>query len=202
MPSSSPSAPVVFTFRAPRWGHLVALLAAGFLTAIFLRVLIAGLGELESPLATKDWPLAVGVCVGAAVGLFLCGVFAYRLFRNPPTLKILEAGFEYCPAGVSTGLIKWSDVVELRDESVLTSLVGQPGRRPVTAVVLRNPDDYVKQFPAALRPIFAVNRKLNSSPILITPGEFGADHDAIIAIMRENVIKAARASDAPESRAP
>ncbi len=162
------------------------------LTAVAIRVLFFGWGEIESPLQTQAWGFASIVGGGALVSLLLSVGFAYRWLRNPPTLRLYAEGFEYLPAGVSTGLVKWSDVVELRDETVLVSLVGTPSHRPVTAVVLRNPDDYLARFPAALRPIFAANRKLNSSPILIGQGEFGPDHGAIMARMRENVAKAAR----------
>ncbi|HLP24794.1 MAG TPA: STM3941 family protein [Acidobacteriota bacterium] len=187
-PRSAPQA--VYAHRSPRWPHLISLLGAAILTAVAIRVLFFGLGEIESPIHTREWGFASVVGIGALVGLSLCVGFAYRLLRNPPTLRLYEEGFEYSPAGVSTGLIRWSDVVELRNESVLVSMVGTPARRPVTAVVLRNPEDYERRFPAALRPVFALNRRLNSSPILITPGEFGPDHDAILAVMRENVAKA------------
>lgn len=187
---------VVFEHRSPRWSHFVGLIAAAAMSGLALRTLLSGLGELDSPLQTQAWGLAAGLGSVAALGLFLCGFFAYRWLRNPPTLKFTEEGFEYSPAGVSTGLIKWGDVVELRDETVITSVVGQPGKRPVTAVVLRNPDKYVSRFPAAMRPLFALNRKLNSSPIMIMRGEFGRDHDAILAAMRENIAKAARKPEA------
>jgi hypothetical protein len=172
----------------------LSLLGSVILAAVAIQVLFFGLGEIESPLQTQAWGFASVVGLGALVSLLLSVGFAYRALRNPPTLRFYEDGFEYSPAGVSTGLIRWSDVVELRDETVLVSLVGTPARRPVTAVVLRNPDDYVRRFPAALRPLFAANRKLNSSPILIADGEFGPDHGAIMAIMRENVAKAAQPS--------
>lgn len=189
-----PTPPTVYSYRSPRWPHFLSLLGAIILTAVAIRVLFFGLGEIESPLKTQAWGLAVGVGAGGLVSLLLSIGFAYRWLRNPPTLRFYEEGFEYSPAGVSTGLIKWNDVVELRDETVLVSLVGTPARRPVTAVVLRNPDDYLGRFPAALRPLLAANRKLNSSPILIAQGEFGPDHAAILAIMRENVAKARDAS--------
>lgn len=185
-----PTPHAVYSHRSPRWPHFVSLLAALILATVAIRVLFFGLGELESPLQTQSWGLAAGVGVGGLVSLLLSVGFAYRWLRNPPTLRLYEDGFEYSPAGVSTGLIKWSDVVELRDETVLVSLVGTPARRPVTAVVLRNPDDYTRRFPSALRPLFAANRKLNSSPILIAAGEFGPEHEAILAVMRENVAKA------------
>ncbi len=185
-----PTPQTVYSYRSPRWPHFLSLLGAIILTAVAIRVLFFGLGEIESPLKTQSWGLATGVGVGGLVSLLLSVGFTYRWLRNPPTLRLYEDGFEYSPAGVSTGLIKWSDVVELRDESVLVSLVGTPSRRPVTAVVLRNPDDYLDRIPAPLRPIFIVNRKLNSSPILIAAGEFGPDHGAILALMRENVAKA------------
>lgn len=191
---STPSKPhAVYSYRSQRWPNFVAMLGALLLTAVAARILFYGLGEIESPLQTRERGLAAAVGLGGAVSLLLALNFAYRGLRNPPMIRFFADGFDYSPTGVSTGLIKWSDVVELRDETVLVSLVGSPSHRPVTAVVLRNPDEYLNRFPAVLRPIFAANRKLNSSPILIPKGEFGPDHGAILAIMRENVAKAAPA---------
>ena len=189
MPRRSDPRPVLYERRMPRWPHAVALLGALLLTSVAIRILFFGLGEIESPVETADWGKAA---IFGAVGLvcvFLSGVFAYRLVRNPPTLVLFEDGFEYTPAGVSTGLIKWSDVLELRDETLVVNVTNARNNRRVTAVVLRDPEEYMSRFPAALRPVFAANLNLNSSPILITPGEFGDDHDAIIAIMRENIAK-------------
>lgn len=164
--------------------HLVSLVAAAVLTSAFVYFIFLRAG------ADFDAGWKIGFGAAIAVGVFLTVVFTFRLIRNPPYFVLYEHGFEYSPGGVSTGLIKWTDVLELREESVLNSLAGTPGRRAVTAVVLRNPEELVRRFPAALRPLFELRMKMNSSPILIARGEFGGDSTALMTILREQVAKA------------
>lgn len=175
---------VIYDRRTPRWMNFVAFIAAGALTAAFVYFVFLK-EDADFDLAGK-----IGFGFASVVSGSLALLSLYRIVRDPPYFVMYEDGFEYSPGGVSTGLIKWTDVRELRDESVLNSKVGTPARLPVTAVVLRNPDEYVRRFPSALRPLFELRMKMNSSPILISRGEFGGDQPAIIAIMREQVAKA------------
>lgn len=184
---------IIYDVRAPRWAHFVALVPTIALTGfmgwfVFLRENVPDeFGRTEEIAPAGQFMFGFFVLIG----IFLIGVFTYRLFANPPYFLMYEDGFEYSPGGVSTGLIKWSDIVELKDETVLTSSGGLgPSRMPVTAVVLRNPQEYIARFPAALEPLFKARMKMNSSPILITRSEFGREHDALLGIMREQVAKA------------
>lgn len=185
---------IIYDVRAPRWMHFAALVPTMALTGfmgwfVFLREIVPDeFGRTEEIPMTGQFIFGFFVLIG----IFLIGVFTYRLFTNPPYFIMYEDGFEYSPSGVSTGLIKWSDVEELREEKVLTnrSGIGGPAWMPVTAVVLRNPQEYIARFPAALGPLFKLRMKMNSSPILIGKSEFGHEHDALLAIMREQVAKA------------
>jgi hypothetical protein len=183
---------VIYDRRIPRWIHLACLVPTIGLTGLMAWVVFFRQPS-DDPFNRVEEIDATGQIIFGffvLVGVFMTGVFVYRLFRNPPYFILYEDGFEYSPGGVSTGLIKWSDIVELRDETVLDGGASGQGRSPVTAVVLRNPGKYVERFPAVLRPLFAQRMQMNSSPILISQAEFGRDHDAILAIMRGQVAKA------------
>ena len=88
------------------------------------------------------------------------------------------------------GIIRWTDVLELREETMLHGDGGYPTRRLVTAVVLRNPEEYLARLPTVLRPLIQKRLEMNSSVILIPRGEFGGDDGAVVGIMREQVQKA------------
>ncbi len=184
---------VILEHRAPRLAHLVCALAGALLTTVFILVGWFGLGDRDPLFTAPDsgWEIKLGLSVATVVGAALTLGFFYRLIKNPPTIVVYEEGFEYVPAGVSTGLIKFSDVIEFRDEIVVRSITNRNNGTLVTAVVLRNPDEYVRRFPSGLRHLMQARLQTNSSPILITPGEFGPDHDRIMAMIRERVAKAA-----------
>lgn len=132
----------------------------------------------------------VGAGIALAVSALMVAVSAVRLVRHRPYFIIYEHGFEYSPGGVSMGTIRWTDVLELREETVLHGDSGFPARRVATAVVLRNPEEYLARFPMVLRPLIQQRLAMNSSVILIPRGEFGGKDAAIVGIMREQVKKA------------
>lgn len=185
--------PVLYQRRSSRWAHLICVIAALLLTLALLVAAFEGFGDLDPLFSSPDigWDMKVALTLAIMGGVFMTFVFAYRLAKNPVVLTVYEDGFEYIPAGISTGLIKFSDVLELRDEGVVTSIVDRSGGvRGVTAVVLRDPAEYTRRFPAGLRHLMEARGKMNSSPILIVRGEFGAEHDRILAMLRERVAKA------------
>ena len=183
---------VLYDHRAPRWVHAVALIPTIALTGFMTWFVFLQEHQPDAFGRTEEIDLTGKFMFGffVLIGVFLTGVFTYRLFANPPYFILYSDGFEYSPGGVSTGIIKWTDVEELRDETVLTSHGSGTARVAATAVVLRNPGEYMARFPAVLEPLFRIRMKMNSSPILITKGEFGREHEALLAIMREQVAKA------------
>jgi hypothetical protein len=181
--------------RAPRLGHFIFLLAAIGLTGFMTYFVF-----LQDP-STSPFEQAEEIGAGAKVifgfliliGFFMTGVFAYRLIKNPAYFVITEEGFEYSPGGVSTGLVRWGDILELREEKVITNRngLGGPVYEVALAVVLRNPEEYVARYPQALKPLFAVRQALNSTPLLMRPSDFGDDYRSILTIMREQVARQA-----------
>lgn len=164
--------------------HFIALVASAGLVCVLVWFLFLN-EEAEHPL---EWKLGGGAAV--AIGTFMAAMSAYRLVRNPAYFVIREDGFEYSPGGVSTGLIRWSDIEELREEEVLDGNRGVMSRSRVTAVVLRDADSYMKRFPAALRPLLVSRTQQNGSAILIPHAEFGGKQRAVIALLQEQIEKA------------
>ncbi len=164
--------------------HGAVLVAAASLVAVFAYFLLA------TPRADGDAGWRIGAGIALTVSALMVVVSALRLIRHRPYFIIYEHGFEYAPGGVSTGIIRWADVVELREETVLHGDAGFPTRRAVTAVVLRNPEEYQARFPTVLRPLLQMRQAMNSSVVLIPRGEFGGDDVALVEIMREQVAKA------------
>lgn len=175
---------VLYACRTPRWIQWLVLLAATALMGVLARIILGQEG------ANLDTGWRIGVAIALAVSTAFVGVSAYRLIRHRPYFVIYEHGFEYSPGGVSTGLVRWTDVVELRDETVLHGDGGFPARRAVTAVVLRNPTEYLARFPRVFRPLMKLRQTMNSSTILIPRGEFGGNDAAVIRMMREQMAKA------------
>lgn len=188
--------------RAPLWAHGVVLLFTIGLTGAMTYVVFL------HDQATGGFGPDVAMGPGAKtifgffilIGIFMIGVTIYRLVKNPPYFVMTEEGFEYSPGGVSTGLIRWGDIAELREENVITDRggIGGPAFEVAVAVVLRNPEEYVARFPAALKPLFVLRGKLNSSPLLMRPSDLGRDYQSIMTIMREQVQQ--HAGHSPASR--
>jgi hypothetical protein len=181
---------ILYSIRAPRWVHLVSMLPTIAVTSaiayfVFVREPVSdGFGSTTE--IGGDFKLIFGGFV--LLGIFLTGVFAYRFVKRPSGFMMTEEGFEYSPGGVSTGLIRWGDVIELKEESVLTSGSGiAPRRESALAVVLSNPEEYLARFPAALRPLLALRAQTNSSPLLLNPRDLGRDYGVVIGMMREQV---------------
>ncbi len=162
----------------------VVLLAAALLAAAFAYFLFVR----ERTNDDAGWRIGAGIALAGSVFMFV--VSAVRLIRHRPYFILYEHGFEYSPGGVSTGIIRWTDVLELREETLMHGDGGFPARRGVTAVVLRNPEEYLARFPAVLRPLLQMRQAMNSSAILIPRGEFGGNDVALVKIMREQVAKA------------
>lgn len=182
---------ILYEKRAPRWIHFICLL----LTIVLVGTM-AYFVFLQEP-SSHPFEQSEEIDAGGKmifgflilIGVFMTGVFAYRLLKNPAYFVITEEGFEYSPGGVSTGLIRWGDIAEFREENVITSHsgIGGPAIEVALSVVLRNPEEYVARYPKVLKPLFAVRQAMNSSPLLMRPSDFGRDYQSILTIMREQV---------------
>lgn len=178
---------VLLQIRAKRWPNLLLLVAALGLATAFVWIVFV------SPPGGEASPDTVKVIFGffTAVCLFLAYHFGRRLVSSPPVLELTDEGFTYEPAGVSTGLIRWADIHEVREETVRVGR-GYIGRSPVAlAVVLKDPDGYKERFPAVLRPLFDFREEETDTPLLLDPTDFGSAYARAKALMEERIRMAA-----------
>ena len=170
--------------RPARIWYLVALVPTLGLTAFILYWSFGREVDPADELPTHFKLMMAGM---AGIGVLLSGSFAYRFVRQPAIFSMDEEGFSYAPGGVSTGLIRWADVVELKEEGVLEGDTGGTRISAALAVVLRNPDEYIARFPRVLRPLFIARGQLNSSPLMLNIADFGADYPRVKALMEEQI---------------
>lgn len=183
---------LLYEHRPARWPHAVAFLATLALVTIFVDLVILPEADLL-PLKTEEEIDPVGQVVFGfftLIGLFLLGVFGYRFVRNPWTFRLTDEGFEYNPAGVSSGFIRWDEVVEIKPVPVKMNF-GGPRTLMVVGVVLKDPHSYVARHPAALGVLFDYRRYESGTPLVFQFREFGRDHDRVVALMQEQVARAA-----------
>jgi hypothetical protein len=171
--------------RSSRWGYLPLAAAALFMGSFF----VAYLFFWEH--LPEEAPDAVATTVFAALSLacaFLAVHWVRALVVNPAMLELDDQGFTYCPAGVSTGLIAWRDVMELRDITVTVGGSGYgPEPTPVLAVVLHDPEAYRARFPALLRPLLQARQGLSGTSLVIDLNHLGPRRAEVRAAMEAHI---------------
>ncbi len=182
---------LLYEQRPPRWVHAVALVPTIGLVVLFADIVFfPELGVL--PLETEEEIDLMGKLIFGFftfVGVFLIGVFSYRLVKAPWTFRMTDEGFEYNPAGVSSGFIRWEDVAEIKYVPVTTNR-GGPRRIMTVGIILKDPHSYIARYPAALGVLFEFRKYESETPLVFQFREFGRDHDRVVAMMQEQVAKA------------
>lgn len=182
---------ILYEQRSPRIVHLIALLG----TLILVGALVGFVFLPGSDPGPGGAPVEIGntgrIVFGflTLAGIFLSGVFGYRLIKNPVTFRMTEEGFEYNPSGVSTGLIRWTDIEEIKYVPVLTnrSGIGGPARLFPVGIILKDPQSYIARHPAAMGVLFEYRKFESGTPLVFTFGEFGRNHERVVAMMQEQV---------------
>ena len=182
---------LLYEQRPPRWVHAVCLLPTIGLVALFTDlVFLPDIGLL--PIETEEEIDLMGKLIFGfftLVGFFLIGVFSYRLIKNPWTFRMTDEGFEYNPAGVSTGFIRWEDVAEIKYVPVTTDR-GGPTKIMTVGIILKDPHSYIARYPAALGVLFEYRKYESETPLVFLANAFGRDQDRVVAMMQEQVTKA------------
>lgn len=185
---------ILYEQRPPRWVHAIFLLPALGLSVLFIDLVFLPDRDLLPLTVEEKFSTLEQVLFGAftLIAVFMSGVLLYRLIRNPWTFRLTDEGFIYNPAGVSTGLIRWTDIVEIRDVPVTTqnSVVGGQAPLMTTGIILKDPHSYIARYPAALGVLFEFRKYDSGTPLVFQFKEFGRDHDKVIALMKEQVRRA------------
>ncbi|MBU3714849.1 MAG: hypothetical protein FGM46_07865 [Ferruginibacter sp.] len=129
-----------------------------------------------------------GIPIMMAVSAFLMIAFTVQMIKNPSIFTISDEGFVYNPAGVSSGLILWSDIIEIRETDVIVKRGNKnTGTEKVFAVILKNPDQYIQQKSAALRPLLRLRLKMSNTPLILNIADLGKNPGDVIAILKKFV---------------
>lgn len=180
--------------RSPRWVHVPFLIGDIILLAVFTQVVFLGGGEPDAFGRQEDLGLGFKLVFGffMAIGVFMFFVLLYRIIKAPAVFVMDSEGVYMNPAGVELGRFKWSEIAEIRETEVIGSRTGRGGPRllPAVAIVLKDPEAYIKNFPKLMSPLFKFREAEAGTPLLLQPEMFGARYAEIVAKMREEVAKA------------
>lgn len=182
--------------RQPRWGAAVAvlaLLAFGAIMAFAFQQLGEPGGPFDPPSQPVPLEAKVAVAFFGVIWVFLLIAFTVRTIRNPAWFVLTRKGFVYRPGDVSAGLVRWEDVVEIKEDAVLGSgPPGGPTLRPTLVIVLRNGhrhnDGYNPLLGMVVRLGTGVLRAQTGGrgDIYLDPTDFGARYEEVRALLHEH----------------
>ena len=124
--------------------------------------------------------VAIGVQV---VGAFLVFQCIRQFIKSPVIFRMDQEGFEYNPAGVSSGLVRWKEIDSVRETAITTMSGNAPGKTKVLAVKMKDPKAYRSRYNAVLRGALALSEEFNDATVLIEPAALGKQYDEIKEIM-------------------
>jgi hypothetical protein len=197
-PGDAATSGVLLELRSPRGAAALAMVGAGLLVAAGFSVAFVPKETLDgwnviNPFAGMPFHELALFGLFGAIGAFLAIAFAVRTLVNPPWFLLTREGFFYAPGGVSAGLVRWSDVKDIRESQVLSS--GRAGRRgptmqPTLVVTLKSPDRYVARYTPMLRLLVrattaVLRAQTRGGDIYLDPSHFGDRYPEITAKMRE-----------------
>ncbi len=191
------SGEVVLQLQGSRGGSvamLIALLVLGAAVAYGLDLQRQGDAFDHAEPLTLEWRAVIAFF--SVVWALLLLVSVVRAVRNPPWFVLTGKGFVYQPGDVSAGLIRWEDVVDIKEDQVLSaSGSGGPILRTALVVVLRDGERYVARYNPVLA---AVVRRATgalraqtggSGDLYLDPAHFGARYDEVKALMIDNATR-------------
>lgn len=121
---------------------------------------------------------------------FLLIAFGRQLFTTSYLFIATTKGFQYIPSGISSGLVLWEDIEEVRESSVLSgNNIGGPTAVPVLGIKLRSPEKYASQYNPALQELILLGGKLNNfqtegvGDLLLNPAHFGQRYEEVKALI-------------------
>lgn len=182
--------------RQPRWGaalSVLALLVFGAIMAFAFQQLGEPGGPLDPPSQPVPLEAKVAVVFFGVIWVFLLIAFTVRTVRNPAWFVLTRKGFVYRPGDVSGGLVRWEDVVEIKEDAVLGSgPPGGPTLRPTLVIVLRNGHRHNDGY----NPLLAMVVRMGTGAlraqtggrgdIYIDPTHFGARYEEVKALLHEH----------------
>lgn len=192
-----PSDPVLVLRRSRGVGAILPL--------VMVLVLVGGLASLaflpEDTLADFDvqnpftedlaFEFKAMIALFAGIAAFLIVAFTVRAVANPPWFVLTRHGFLYRPGDVSAGLVRWSEISDIKTSAVLSGDGGYgPTAKPVLVVTLKHPERYNANYTPLLGMLVraltpALRAQTGGGDLFIDPVDFGADYEKVVALMQE-----------------
>jgi len=190
---------VILELRRPRnvVGTLVSVLllvwlVGGLATLAILPEDTLSEWNLQNPFAEMTPEFMAFTALFAAIAAFLIVAFTVRGLRNPAWFLLGDLGFVYRPGDVSAGVVRWSEIREIKASEVLSSSGrAGPELKPVMVVSLKHPERYnegynplLRQLIRRLTPVLAA--QTGGGDLFLDPADFGADYERVLGLMREH----------------
>jgi hypothetical protein len=176
------------------WLALTVWLVGGLASLAFVPSDVLADIDVQNPFA-EDLSLEfkAAIALFGGIGLFLIVVFTTRTIRNRPWFLLGSLGFVYRPGDVSPGVVRWSDIREIKTGEVLASRGrADPTLKPTLIVILKHPERYVQRYTPLLGLLVRALTKLlpvqtEGGDLYLDPSDFGADYEKVLALMRERI---------------
>ncbi|RYY96299.1 MAG: hypothetical protein EOO11_13815 [Chitinophagaceae bacterium] len=120
------------------------------------------------------------------VGGFLCIKLAGRFLKNEALLRIDDEGIESNEGGITSGLIRWSEIREVREIEIPWN--GRASRtQTVLAVYLHDPEKQRSRYNPALRALTNFAGELMGASVLLTKSLLGNEYNRAVQAIRSKV---------------
>ncbi|MFZ5636505.1 MAG: hypothetical protein ACOY82_07940 [Pseudomonadota bacterium] len=188
---------VIVALRQPRgvsaviWLALLLWMTLGLASLAFLPEETLAEWNLQNPFVDMDIEFKAATALFAGIALFLIVAFATRALHNRPWFLLGDLGFVYRPGDVSAGVVRWSEVRDIRTGEVLSAQGrGASALKPALIVSLKHPERYTAGYTPLLRLLIraltpALRAQTGGGDLYLDPQDFGADYDKVVALMRE-----------------
>jgi hypothetical protein len=186
-------ADVLIKIEAPhnKLGTVITLLVVlGF--AVLVNLLLFSPETILQPQQLEEITIAEKSIFGFFYVLchLLLIVFVRQLFTTNYLFIATAKGFQYTPAGISSGWVLWEDIEEIRESSVLSgNNIGGPKVVPVLGIKLRLPEKYAANYNPALQKLILLGGQLNNfqtegaGDLLMNPADFGERYEEVKALI-------------------
>ena len=129
-----------------------------------------------------------GTLMGA-IGIYF---YSKKLFDKRPGLIIDEKGIVENATVFSFGLIPWTDIAEIYDNSIQVSMAS---KQSFITIGLTNPDIYIAREGSAIkRKLMELNLKNYGSPVHISTNGFEMNHHKVLELLTERFEMSQRVS--------
>lgn len=117
------------------------------------------------------------------MGLFGCYTFSTRIFSKWPAILIDADGITNYTSAVSYGVIRWDDIIEIKETTMQASLFR---KHRFVSIIVRNPEEYRSKMQNSFaRKVASINRFTDGSLMSLTANGLDISHKDLLALLNE-----------------